>query len=92
MERRKAARKQFTKPLSFRISDMEWGSVNSGGQGVNISSRGLGITSAFPLAQGMVLRVALPVEDLGIMLPLFTEVTWVAPALGSCSAGLRFLS
>ncbi len=92
MERRKAERKQFTKPLNFRVNDMEWGQVTSGGQGVNISSSGLGITSAYPLAQGMVLQVGLPIEDLGVTLPLFTEVTWVAPALGSCRAGLRFLS
>ncbi len=91
VERRKAERKQFTKPLNFRVSDMEQGPVNSGGQGVDISSLGLGMTSDHPLAQGMVLRVGLPVEDLGVTLPLFTEVEWVAAVSGSCRAGLRFL-
>ncbi len=91
MERRMAERKQFTKPLNFRAGNIEWGDVISQGHGVNISSHGLGMTSDYLLVQGMVVRISLPVEDPGITLPLFAEVTWVSRNLASYRAGLRFL-
>jgi hypothetical protein len=91
MEQRKAERKEFTKPLSFRVSTYESGTVICGSRGVDISSRGLGMTSDYRLAQGMILQISLPVEDIGITLPLFAEVTRVSQVRESFRAGLRFL-
>jgi hypothetical protein len=91
MEQRKAERKDFTRTLSFRVSTAESRIVICGSQGVDISSLGLGVLSDYRLARGMVLQLSLPIEEIGVTLPLFAEVARVSLARESFRAGLRFL-
>jgi hypothetical protein len=91
MERRMAERKEFTKTLDFKVSTLESGTVTCGSQGVDISSYGLGMMSDYRPERGMILQISVPVEDIGITLPLFAEVTWVSPVREGFKAGLSFL-
>ncbi len=91
IEQRIAERKKFTRPLDFKVSTVESGTVIRKSRGVDISSCGLGMTSDYRLTQGMVLRISLPVDDIGITLPLFAEVVYVSPIRKSFRTGLVFL-
>ncbi len=91
MERRLAERKGFTRSLDFKLSTFESGTVICKGQGVDVSSHGIGMMSEHPLAQGMVLQIDLPVQEIGVTLPVFAEVAWIIAAKGSVRAGLSFL-
>ncbi len=91
MERRIAERKEFTGKLDFKLGTFASGIVACKGQGVDVSSHGIGMTSNHPLAQGMVLQIDLPIQDIGVTLPVFAEVAWIAAVKGSFRAGLSFL-
>ncbi len=91
MERRTAERKEFTRTLDFKVSTFESGTVACRSQGADISSHGLGIVTDYRPAPGMIFRISIPVEDIGITLPLFAEVTWVSPVRAGFRAGLSFL-
>jgi hypothetical protein len=90
-EQRIAERKKFTQALKLDISTIELGKMSCESRGVDVSSHGLGIVSDYPLLEGMVLRISLPVNEMGIALPVFAEVAWVMPGRESLRAGLRCL-
>ncbi len=92
MEQRKSERKEFTRLLSFKVNTTESRIVICGSRAVDISSHGLGMLSDYRLVRGMVLQISVPVEEIGITLPLFAEVARVSMARESFKAGLRFLS
>ncbi len=91
MERRIAERKEFRSILDFKLSACQSGTVTHKGRGVDVSSSGIGITSQYLLAQGMVVQIELPLQEIGITLPLFAEVAWAVPVGESFRAGLSFL-
>ncbi len=91
MERRTAERKTFTSTMEFKSSTFESGTAIYRSQGVDISSQGLGFMSDYRPALGMILRVGIPVDYIGITLPLFAEVAWIEPVKKSFRTGLSFL-
>ncbi len=60
-------------------------------QAQDICSDGLGVLSDYPLEQGMVVRLAMPVSGHELLIPVFAEVAWAVPANDRVRAGLRFL-
>jgi hypothetical protein len=91
VERRTLERKEFTRALDFTVSTFQSGTMLSRGFGVDISCNGLGITSEYSPTPGTVLRISIPVEEIGIALPIFAEVAWVSPGREIFRAGLTFL-
>ncbi len=92
MERRMDTREGFDQ--TFELSAMQSGasgSVRCRARGLDISPRGIGLLTDYPLVRGMVLRLMLPVSGTGAIVPVFGEVAWVDPAGGQVRAGLRFL-
>jgi hypothetical protein len=91
VEQRMTERKEFKQELNVEISNVASAGGTSEARGVDLSSYGLGMISRYPLEQGMVLRISLPIHEIGISLPLFAEVAWAIPAREGMRAGLKFL-
>ncbi len=91
LEQRVTERKEFKQSLNVEISNVVSACGKGEGRGVDLSSYGLGMISRYPLARGMVLRISLPIKEIGIALPLFAEVAWAVPGPDGVRAGLRFL-
>jgi hypothetical protein len=94
MERRASERKAFDQPLELEMTAVEAGragNLTCRGAGVDICPDGLGLLSGYPLARGMVIRLAIQVGNTGNKLPVFAEVAWVSPAEERFRAGVRFL-
>lgn len=62
------------------------------GQGIDISSGGLGLSTLFPLIEGQIVRIAVPIKETKTLLPIFSEVVWATEIKGRCRAGLQFLA
>jgi hypothetical protein len=93
VERRTAERTGFDYSIEF---DPGAAAGKTGGkicrvQAQDICSDGLKVISDYPLEQGMVVRLGLPVRDLKTLIPVFAEVAWSVPADNRFRAGLRFL-
>lgn len=93
-EKRSSTRKSFKRDVTFEMSSMEEGClkhIREIGQGVDISSGGLGLSTKQALTKGSILRLYLPVVTGGPELPVFSEVVWVKQAGSHVKSGLRFL-
>ncbi len=93
MERRMAEREGFHGPLEFRLSAIESGALRGGtcgAYGEDISSRGLGVLTNYPLRKGMVVCLEMPAAGRSAV-PVFAEVKWAEPAIGGIRAGVCFL-
>ncbi len=89
---RMSERKGFSRQINLEISALgtrDYAAIR--GEAVDISTDGLGLLSEYPLIQGMVVRLALPVEGAGTSVPVFAEVSRAVPFRNLCRAGLRFL-
>ncbi len=92
MERRTAKRRQFTKALDLRARDGNSTPLICKGYGVDISCKGLGVTmSEYPPKPGTILQISIPIDEIGIQLPIFAEVAWIAYGKKSFRTGLMFL-
>ncbi len=93
MERRTAERKGFGYSIEFDLGAIagKSGSKTCKVQAQDICSDGLKVLSDYPLEQGMVVRLGLPVSGYEMLVPVFAEVAWTAPADNQVKAGLRFL-
>lgn len=93
MERRMTERRQFDCSLEYDLG------ATAGTSGVktykadaqNICENGLKMVTDYPLAEGMVVRLGLPIDGSRVHLPAFAEVAWAAPASNRFTVGLRFL-
>ncbi|NWG13207.1 MAG: PilZ domain-containing protein [Acidobacteria bacterium] len=84
-------RKSFRQSIEFGISVLGAGDYATfRGESLDISPDGLGLLSEYPLVQGMVVRLTLPVDGVGIPVPVFAEVSRVIPVGNRFRAGLRF--
>jgi hypothetical protein len=93
MERRMTERKAFDHLLQYNLGATagESGDTIHIAQVQDICADGLGILTDYPLEKDAVIRVGLPAKGFEMLLPVFTEVAWVAPADKRYKAGLRFL-
>ncbi len=96
MQKRKAERTKFILPIEFKLIPAKQGVRRASilamheAWGIDISSRGLGLTTEYALVRGTVLRLVFPAAK-GADVPVLAEVAWSDPAEGSHRAGLRFL-
>lgn len=94
-EKRKLERRLFTSPVLIEMSDQENGTfipVQLPGEGVDISSSGVGIRTNKYIHQGQVVKMFLPLGSHDTLIPSFSEVRWVAGSGNSFRLGLRFIS
>jgi hypothetical protein len=62
------------------------------GEALDISPNGLGFLATVPLQKGEILRIHLPVQGSGILIPVLSEVRWARPEGVHYRVGLQFLS
>ena len=94
MEMRVTERTEFNRPLEFELSVTEssaTGRARCKAQGLDISSRGLGLLTEYPLVKGMVVRLVLRADGVAVAVPVFAEVAWTDPVSDRLRAGFRFL-
>jgi hypothetical protein len=93
-DKRRLRREEFSQPINleyiFQESD-RFKNIEHVGQGIDISSGGLGVSTPFPLSEGQIVRLTIPLQNSDIHLPIFSEVVWATDAKGGCRAGLQFL-
>lgn len=93
--KRSSDRESIHQPVSFELSEIESGrlrNIRKSGLGVDISPGGMGLTTDYPLKEGDVLKLYLPVAAGHASVPVFTEVIWLRPSDREFRAGLRFLA
>ena len=61
------------------------------GQGIDISSQGIGIVTPMKLGKGDVLKALIPAKTKGILLPVISQVVWVKKRNKEYRVGLQFL-
>ena len=94
-EMRSLPRRPFNKRVDFELKRVRpgfWESIDGRGGTVDISSRGLGLSTDIPLAAGEILKINLPGNLKGISIPVLSEVRWVHSEENRYRAGLQFLS
>jgi len=94
-EMRAAPRKAYSRTIGFELRREEkdsWKHIQGEGQGLDITSSGLGFVTDFQCQAGEVLRLNLPVEPPDIAIPVFSEVRWSIPEGVRYRVGLQFLS
>jgi hypothetical protein len=93
-EKRKIARMSFSQSVQLDLIQEESNPIKNEqitAQGMDISSRGLGLVTLFPLKRGQVLRVFIPAKGTTVFLPVFSEVRWVRVAKDEYRSGVQFL-
>jgi hypothetical protein len=87
-------RKTFNEAIPFEMMAMEPARIRSIQENavcLDISESGLGLTADLAPKKGAVLKVFLPIQKVGINLPVFAEVVWSARSNGHFRMGLRVL-
>ena len=93
--KRAGRRKNIRKPITFELSLLENGrpiNILKSGVGVDLSPGGLGMTTAYPLHTGNILKLFFPAGVGNTSLPVFTEVVWSQTVDEHFRVGLRFLA
>jgi hypothetical protein len=62
------------------------------GDGVDISSNGIGMWTTAPLIRGDVVKLNIPIPSQNTFLPSLSEVRWVEPGNIHNRVGLQFLA
>jgi hypothetical protein len=94
-ERRSSSRRDFFKHVSFGTIIKKPDKVENkefSGLCVNISERGLGMTTDHALKKGNIIEINLPVQNTDTTVPVFAEVKWSEPSREHFRVGLRFLA
>lgn len=93
-EKRQQERRPFSYPVRIETGDPDKGTfapVRFDGQGIDVSSGGLGLTSGMPSEVGQVMRLFLPLGTPETLVPVFSEVRWVRESEGGYRMGLQFI-
>ncbi|WP_457571183.1 PilZ domain-containing protein [Desulfovulcanus sp.] len=93
-EKRSSDRKAFNKPVYLELSVIEKDTpkvVKLTGKGVNISHTGIGLITKYSLKKGSVVRLIIPIEEVGTSFSTFAKTVWAQRINGSYRAGLHFL-
>ena len=93
--KRKIMRHEFLQPIQLSLLQEKSGILKikeKKGQGIDISSQGLGILTPLALKAGEVLKVSLPSRTDGTFLPVFSQVVWAKKQNKEYRVGLQFLS
>lgn len=88
-------RNPVNQPVILESTSLEQGKIRSSqisGTCVDISSEGMGVSTAAPLRKGDVLKLHLSINDMKVTLPILSEVKWLRRVDDQYKAGLQFLA
>jgi hypothetical protein len=94
-EKRKLARSDFPQAIHLQLTAEQSGKLEileSTSRGIDISSHGLGLVTNLSLKKGDIVKVQLPAQAEGTLLPVFSQVVWARKENSEFRAGLQFLS
>jgi hypothetical protein len=93
-ENRQMERKTFPYPVLIELINQEQGTfehLQNQGQGIDISSQGIGITSESPIDPGQVVKMYIPLGNLETLVPSFSEVRWIKKSNSNYRLGFKFI-
>jgi hypothetical protein len=93
--RRRAQRNTFSKTIAFELlapatSRLE--PVRGDGVTVDIGQGGIAITTKHPLKTGTVMKLLVPIDSFGTLIPVLARIVWSKADGDLYHAGLQFLS
>lgn len=94
-EKRTLERDIFPYPVDFEMAPLipeQSDPVRLTGDGVDISSKGIGLWTTASLIRGDVVRLFIPAPSQKTCQPCLSEVRWVEPGNRHHRVGLQFLS
>lgn len=94
-EKRTSPRSAFQRPIQFDLNYVDAQgliTIEQEGVGVDISERGLGIFTVYPLKKDDVLRLHFPLDSIDTTLPVFARVAWAKLMEKRFRVGLEFLT
>jgi len=74
-----------------RMASGRWENIQGQGQGIDVSSQGLGFVTPIPLNRGEILCLNFPVIPPNTTLPVFSEVRWSRQEDEHYRVGVAFL-
>lgn len=93
--KRTSPRCAFERPIQFDLNYVDAGgliTIEQEGVGVDISGRGLGIVTVYPLRRDDVLRLHFPLDTVETTLPVFARVAWTRMVENRFRVGLEFIA
>jgi hypothetical protein len=93
--RRKAQRNTFSKTIAFELLEPTTSRlepVQGDGVTVDIGQGGVAITAKHPLTTGSVMKLLVPIDSFGTLLPVLARIVWSKADGDLYHAGLQFLS
>jgi c-di-GMP-binding flagellar brake protein YcgR len=93
-EKRQSQRSVFRQSLEYELSTTHpaAASLVGRGQGLDISSGGVGMETEDALQKGEVVKLLIPLGREGTNIPVLAAVRWVAPLGEKYRMGLQFLA
>ena len=94
-EKRTLERNIFPYPVDFEMAKLgpeRTKPIRLTGDGVDISSNGIGMWTTAPLNRGDVVKLYIPIPSQNTFLPSLSEVRWVEPGNIHNRVGLQFLA
>jgi hypothetical protein len=94
-EKRKLARSGFPQVVHLRLTAEQSGKLElleSVSRGIDINSHGLGLVTNLSLRKRDLIKVQLPAQAEGTLLPVFSQVIWAKKENNEYRVGLQFLS
>lgn len=93
-DKRLTKRNLFNQSISFEITNMNTEGVKNiqkVGFGIDISSKGVGMTTDYAFKKGDVLKLYLICNMVNITLPVYAKVVWSEFVNNNCRVGLLLL-
>ena len=93
-EKRKIARSDYPQPIRLQLTKEQAGKLEfleNISQGIDINSHGLGIATNLSLQKGDVVKVQIPSQAEGTILPVLSQVVWTKKKNSGFRVGLQFL-
>ncbi len=85
----------FRRPVQFNMNyydEQGLVTIRQESMGIDISARGLGVFTAYPLKKDDVLGLRFVLAAVGTTIPVLAKVAWTQQSEKHCRAGLEFIS
>ena len=89
---RHTSRFPFRQPVGLEIWEPGVGHCRQEGTGIDLSSDGGGLATQYPLQQGDVVKLLIPVGVMNLRLPVYAQVAWSKAVADGYRAGVTFLA
>lgn len=91
-KKRHNSRIPFHQPVGLEIWEQGTKHVREVGTGIDLSTEGGGLATKYPLKQGEVVKLLVPVGVTNVCLPVYASVVWSKATDGGFRAGVTFLA